>query len=78
MKRMINTLMIVSICMIEFMASVAEAMDIIRIDGVAFAAITLSQLWFIVQEMNFQAEEERAKARRKKIIEKSLGDRKKA
>lgn len=78
MKKMINTIMIAVICMLEFMISFADAIDILTMDGMTFAILTLMQLWFIIQGINIQAEEERAKARRRKIIEKSLGDRKKA
>lgn len=78
MKRMVNTIMIAVICMLEFMISFADAIDVMTMDGTTFAIITIMQLWFIIQDINIQAEEERSKARRRKIIEKSLGDRKKA
>ncbi|MCQ2463959.1 MAG: hypothetical protein MJ095_00090 [Oscillospiraceae bacterium] len=72
MKRAINTLMIVSVCIIEFILSLADALEIAELNGEQLMMLTLVQLVFIYSEGKCNRQDYAANCRKQRIIKRTM------
>lgn len=72
MKRTINIMMLIAICIIEFIYSAADALEIADISGTKFMMLVVVKMFFIYREGKYNRIEYREKMRRKRLVEKAF------
>lgn len=74
MQKKINTFMIAFMCAVEFLASTADALDIMELDGLTIMIFVAIQFFFICYNAEIEAEEKEEHVCRKEIIHRGGND----